>query len=119
MNARPWLGVNTSLVDVSGRMGTASGRPGGAAWLNPGGSTAPAPAAPTIASQSRREKESLVPCIVASQGKRHQRTAGAVPLPAAALIVHRDRAPSEMLRAEAWGRARGRARAPRTRRIPV
>src|SRR5256885_11801381 len=35
-------------------------------------STAPAPAAPMTASQSRRESESPVPCIVASQGKRQQ-----------------------------------------------
>src|SRR2546426_11418924 len=72
MNPRPWLGVNTSLVDVSGRMGTGSARPGGAAWLNPGGSTAPAPAAPMTASQSRRGSETPQPGLLAPQGERAQ-----------------------------------------------
>src|SRR6266576_889330 len=54
MNARPRGGINTSLVEVSGRMGGGGGG-GGPAWkAGVAGSIAPAPAALIVFSHTRR-----------------------------------------------------------------
>src|SRR5438046_3005338 len=59
MKPRPLPGVNTSLVDVRGRIGRDWARePGRLGPSRPGRSTAPAPAVPMTVSQSRRDSGS-------------------------------------------------------------
>src|SRR5438477_604317 len=59
MKARPLPGVNTSLVDVRGRIGRDWARePGRLGPSRPGRRTAPAPALPRTVSQSRRDSGS-------------------------------------------------------------